>query len=192
MEVAGGSRRAWGSEKGKAVARVVDGGGAAGGGVPLLTKRVPVEARGGEVNESGGAREACRSGLAGRGETPDGGGGLHSCDEGYCSRLWRSWRGGWTVPAQVFGLQVLRFSKRQEKLLRFQKPGRRPRLHRRGADWRCTAACSRPQPLGRCDLLPQRDCGRFARPSSHRMKKGKNEGFLRPGWAARQCFGVWP
>ena len=53
-------------------------------------------------------------------------------------------------------------------------------------------ACSRPQPLGRCDLLPQRDCGRFARPSSHRKKKGKNEGFLRPGWAARQCFGVWP
>ena len=38
----------------------------------------------------------------------------------------------------------------------------RPRLHR---DWRPDWLCSRWRGMGVCDALPQRNCGRFSRPS---------------------------
>lgn len=156
----------------------------AGGGGLRLTKRVPVAARGGGGKESGGAREARRSGLTGRGETPDGGGGLHSCDEEVAA-------GGGAAGEEVEG--VSRASVRtpgwgRSEISEVKCPmPRRPRLHRRGADWRYSVACSRAQPMGRGDPLPQRDCGRFSRPFSCWKKREKNGCFFRPAGSARQC-----
>ena len=158
--------------EGKAVGRRAE---AAGGGGPRLAKRVPVAARGGGENESGGAREACRSGRAGRGETPEGEGGLHSCDEEVAA-------GGGAAGEEVEG--VSRASVRtpgwgQSEISEVKCPvPQRPRLHRRGADWRYSVAGSRAQPMGRGDPLPQRDCGRFSRPFSCWKKEGKERMLL--------------